>query len=71
MINYYSISNSKMETILRSFIEDDTYNSTNSCNIITEYNEKNVINIRGEDKVEVEIVEGGNKLENNENITEI
>eukprot|EP00801_Mesodinium_rubrum_P001109 Mrub_01109.p1 GENE.Mrub_01109~~Mrub_01109.p1 ORF type:complete len:782 (-),score=153.79 Mrub_01109:67-2325(-) len=71
MINYYSIANSKMETILRSFIEDDTYNSTNSCNIITEYNEKNVINIRGEDKVEVEIVEGGNKLENNKNVTEI
>lgn len=36
MINYYSIANSKMETILRSFIEDDTYNSTNSCNVISE-----------------------------------
>lgn len=34
-INYYSISNTKMETILRVFIEDDSYNSQNTCNIIT------------------------------------
>eukprot|EP00801_Mesodinium_rubrum_P000481 Mrub_00481.p1 GENE.Mrub_00481~~Mrub_00481.p1 ORF type:complete len:729 (-),score=138.30 Mrub_00481:159-2345(-) len=39
MINYYSIANSKMETILREFIEDDTYNSQNTCNVIAEYSE--------------------------------
>jgi len=40
MINYYSIANSKMETILRSFIEDDSYNSQNSCNVIANLDEK-------------------------------
>lgn len=29
-----------METILREFIEDDTYNSQNSCNIIKSFDEK-------------------------------
>lgn len=28
-----------METILREFIEDDTYNSQNTCNVIAEYSE--------------------------------
>lgn len=41
MINYYSIANSKMETILREFIEDSNYNSSNSCNIISNFDEEN------------------------------
>lgn len=62
-----------METILRSFIEDDSYNSTNSCNIISEYNEKNVVNIRGEDKINIEIENEVDDIKsiNNEKVTEI
>jgi len=30
-----------METILRSFIEDDTYNSQNTCNVLEKFDDKN------------------------------
>lgn len=41
-INYQSISMVKMETILRQFIEDESYNSANDCNVLMELTSKDV-----------------------------
>jgi DNA repair protein RadC len=50
MINYYSIANSKMETILRAFIEDDRYNSQNACNVIANLDDQTTSKYR-DDKI--------------------
>jgi len=50
MINYYSIANSKMETILRAFIEDDSYNSQNTCNVIAKLDEMITLKYQDEKK---------------------
>jgi len=54
MINYYSIANSKMETILRAFIEDDSYNSQNTCNVIAKLDDQTTSKYRDQKIKELE-----------------